>query len=320
MAAVLLVTGLDLVAEPPLLIPYQGRYLDAQGEAATGTVDVTVRIFSQSVGGSPLWTQLVSNVDMYDGAYQFEFGDTNLALVLTNETCWLETEYDSTVMQARQLLVAVPFALHASYVDRLDNPVSDVPAGMIMMWSGALDSVPDGWALCDGSNGTPDLRTTFIMGASSSVAPGTTGGSNSLTLTVDQLPSHTHSASASSAGSHTHGASTGSAGSHTHSASTGSAGSHSHKIYQRTTYGGYRDRTGGHNNDQYGSENDFETRNNPGNHTHTLYVNSGGSHTHTVSLSSSGDHSHTVSVGTTGGTDAIDNRPATILLGYIMKL
>jgi len=44
------------------------------------------------------------------------------------------------------------------------------PIGGIIMWSGAIDSIPDGWALCDGKihNGkqTPDLRGRFIVGYS----------------------------------------------------------------------------------------------------------------------------------------------------------
>jgi len=37
--------------------------------------------------------------------------------------------------------------------------------GMIIMWSGAADALPYGWALCDGTKGTPDLRDRFIVGA-----------------------------------------------------------------------------------------------------------------------------------------------------------
>ena len=40
-----------------------------------------------------------------------------------------------------------------------------VPAGAIVAWSGAIADIPQGWALCDGANGTPDLRDKFIVGA-----------------------------------------------------------------------------------------------------------------------------------------------------------
>lgn len=68
----------------------------------------------------------------------------------------------------------------------------EVPAGVIVMWSGTIDTIPDGWALCDGTNGTPDLTDRFICGVSSGENPGATGGANTYILTVDQLPSHNH--------------------------------------------------------------------------------------------------------------------------------
>lgn len=49
--------------------------------------------------------------------------------------------------------------------------------GMIILWHGTLATVPKGWALCDGSNGTPDLNGRFVMAAGDTHAPNTTGGS-----------------------------------------------------------------------------------------------------------------------------------------------
>ncbi len=43
---------------------------------------------------------------------------------------------------------------------------------MIMLWSGAIVDIPAGWALCDGNNGTPDLRDKFIVGAGATFNPG----------------------------------------------------------------------------------------------------------------------------------------------------
>ncbi|MBA7701435.1 hypothetical protein ES703_110173 [subsurface metagenome] len=51
--------------------------------------------------------------------------------------------------------------------------------GMIMLWAGAIVDIPSGWHLCDGDAGTPDLRHIFVLGASSVVAPGSSGGSAS---------------------------------------------------------------------------------------------------------------------------------------------
>ncbi|CAF1483396.1 unnamed protein product [Adineta ricciae] len=81
-----------------------------------------------------------------------------------------------------------------------------VPPGMIMLWSGSIATVPLGWAVCDGTQGTPDLRDRFVLGSGtgSQYAPTQTGGSSSqtptvtvhdTTLTVAQMPSHSHGGS-----------------------------------------------------------------------------------------------------------------------------
>lgn len=69
-----------------------------------------------------------------------------------------------------------------------------VPAGVIVMWSGSIASIPSGWALCNGLNLTPDLRDRFIVGAGSSYNPTNSGGQNTITLTTNQLPAHSHTA------------------------------------------------------------------------------------------------------------------------------
>jgi microcystin-dependent protein len=62
------------------------------------------------------------------------------------------------------------------------------------MWSGAVNTVPAGWALCDGRPGTPNLSNKFIVSAGSSYSVGTQGGADEVTLRADQsgLPAHTH--------------------------------------------------------------------------------------------------------------------------------
>ena len=54
-----------------------------------------------------------------------------------------------------------------------------IPSGLIAMWHGLLVNVPAGWALCDGTGGTPDLRSSFVKGAAAGVDPGVTGGATS---------------------------------------------------------------------------------------------------------------------------------------------
>ena len=68
-----------------------------------------------------------------------------------------------------------------------------VPIGSILTYKGSLDDIPENWALCDGKNGTPDLRDKFIAGAGSTYALGDTGGENEVRLEADQNVSHYHS-------------------------------------------------------------------------------------------------------------------------------
>jgi len=70
------------------------------------------------------------------------------------------------------------------------NGFGTIPIGGIIMWSGS--SIPDGWALCNGGSGTPDLRNRFIVGSGSGYSTGATGGASSVALTKNQMPSHNH--------------------------------------------------------------------------------------------------------------------------------
>ena len=72
--------------------------------------------------------------------------------------------------------------------------ISAFVSGMIMLWSGSTGNIPTGWVLCDGNNSTPDLRNRFVVGAGNSYSVGDNGGADSVTLSVDQIPSHNHSA------------------------------------------------------------------------------------------------------------------------------
>lgn len=70
------------------------------------------------------------------------------------------------------------------------TPATPTPSGVIVLWSGSIGSIPAGWVLCNGSNGTPDLRDRFVVGAGSTYAVDATGGSANAIVV-----SHTHTAS-----------------------------------------------------------------------------------------------------------------------------
>lgn len=68
----------------------------------------------------------------------------------------------------------------------------NAPIGAIVIWSGTEDTIPEGWSICNGQNGTLDLRDKFVLGAGESHSVGESGGSEEVTLTVGQMPTHRH--------------------------------------------------------------------------------------------------------------------------------
>ena len=84
-----------------------------------------------------------------------------------------------------------------------------IPSGFIGLWSGAANAIPSGWYLCNGSNGTPDLRGKFVVGYDNNDSDfdvNDTGGEKTKLLGTANLPPHTHTAGSLSAtgGNHVH--------------------------------------------------------------------------------------------------------------------
>lgn len=190
-------------------------------------------------------------------------------------------------------------ALHAAPKQYVD---AAFPTGGIIMWSGSIASIPSGWNLCDGTNGTPDLRNRFVVGAGSTYSVGGTGGATTDSITT------------SSNGAHTHTGDTGSTTltesqipSHTHTGTTSTAGNHTHSYTQVQTVGAaYTAGGGAWGNAFTGSTGAAGAHN----HTFTTDATGGGTgHTHTIS--SDGAHTHTATVNTV---------PPYYALAYIMKL
>lgn len=152
-------------------------------------------------------------------------------------------------------------------------------------------------------------RTIRIAAANGSDVA-TTGGSDSVTLAVGNLPSHTHSFSANTSSFDYGTKSTNSTGGHTHTVSgtTSAAGNHAHHLGLLLVNGGdalYGYTTVGNNKTRTldwldRTDNKFPNTNTTGNHTHTWSgtTSNTGAHTHSVGI---GAHTHTVS-GNTGGT------------------
>ena len=189
------------------------------------------------------------------------------------------------------------------------NYSGNVPKGGIIMWSGSTSNIPSGWALCNGANGTPDLRGRFVIGAGGSYNPGNTGGGS--------IPSHSHgvgSLATNSTGSHSHTGTAASAGSHNHSGTTNSAGAHSHTLSMNPESSG-----GSHARGSSYSGGSLITST-AGAHTHSLSIDSSGSHTHSVSVTSAGAHTHTISGSTAAAGSGSEVIAKYYALCYIMRV
>lgn len=162
-----------------------------------------------------------------------------------------------------------------------------LPYGTILMWSGTVASIPVGWNLCDGTNGTPDLRAKFIIGANTD-----TGGV--ATTNITGISTSTGGSKDATLVSHNH--------------STGDPGDFITASVDSLTQGGggsvFTNATG-----------DFSLSGTTP--TAALSYNPGGGLQPTLNLSA-GSHTHTVSTEGASATNA--NLPPFFALAYIMKI
>lgn len=195
------------------------------------------------------------------------------------------------------------------------NEGVSVPVGGIILWSGSVASIPSGWALCDGSSGTPDLRGRFVVGAGGAHSPDDTGGADS----VDISHTHTSGTYATDSDGHTHdvtGTSATGDSDHVHTSGSFAAASDAHT---HTIAGNTRASAAG--------AVFYSTATTTGSDAHTHDVSgssgsAGSEHAHTSGTFATDSDSHTHDVtGTSasGGDTTHDNRPAFYALAYIQR-
>jgi hypothetical protein len=112
---------------------------------------------------------------------------------------WMQTGYSyKFILQTSNAVTLQTLDNLYPILQTASGTAATIPTGLIAIWSGSTGSIPSGWTLCNGSNGTPDLRNSFIIGAGSTYSVGATGGSADA-ITV----SHTHTATVTDPG-HSH--------------------------------------------------------------------------------------------------------------------
>ena len=178
-----------------------------------------------------------------------------------------------------------------AFVQTALGSIVAIPAGLITLWSGSVATIPAGWALCNGSSGTPDLRDRFVVGAGSTYAVAATGGSANAIVV-----------------------------SHTHTGTTGNqSANHSHTFSGTTSY------VGNHAHSQVGV-NELQQFNQGGagwSSGATANTGGAGAHDHTYSgttASNSANHNHGFTTDSAGSSGTNANLPPYYALAYIMKL
>lgn len=153
------------------------------GIVSKGIIVIAGELFSFSGGekkGKIKITEIKKTINAfeftYDEAYKYriaEFSDTE-------GYNWIDfKQVESNLQLTRRL-----------------NEISSIPKGLISMWSGSVDEIPQGWALCNGQNNTPNLQGMFIVGYSTLPGDydtiGKKGGEEKHPLTIEELPDHDH--------------------------------------------------------------------------------------------------------------------------------
>jgi hypothetical protein len=215
----------------------------------------------------------------------------------------------------------VNHAATKNYVDALTlNNL--LPNGSIIMWYGITENIPAGWSVCDGLNGTPDLRDRFIMGAGGQATTGQTGGANGLDVVTNTAGTHQHSGTSDPAGAHNHSGNTGG-----HALNSSEIAGHTHNFSD--LYGlrddanpPVYDRNGNRLQAYTGWGDDGDNDSGSGIFREWQTDSAGDSAPHIHPISDAVDHSHTITIGANGShyhTFSIDNRPKWFALAYIMK-
>ncbi|MFW6129924.1 MAG: phage baseplate protein [Atribacterota bacterium] len=186
----------QVLASTPQQINYQG-ILREEGSPVNGERDFVFKITNKD-GSIEYYSSPRKTLTVENGIFHSTITPTGVNW--ENIEPYIEVNVGKKgelleALEPREKIISSVYALNADKIDGIDSEYM-VPPGFIGMWSGPVNEIPEGWALCDGTNGTPDLSGRFVVGYDSGDTDydtvGNTGGEKMHTLTVSEMPSHTH--------------------------------------------------------------------------------------------------------------------------------
>jgi len=219
---------LQVCAEIPQIITFQGKVTDNSGNLLNGSYDLTFRIYEAALGGTALWQESHLATQVTKGIFAVPLGVTTPFSLLFDKQYWVSVEVGNDgEMSPRQRLTASPYSLRSATAELADeathsatadtalnagaldgrpfNQLGFAPIGAIIAWVKDIPGVPglpENFAECNGQvlndpespldgQTIPDLNgeNRFLRGNATS---GGTGGEEKVTLTVDQMPEHSH--------------------------------------------------------------------------------------------------------------------------------
>lgn len=190
-----IVIGLALatttLAQAPQQMSYQAVIRNTSNTLITSaSVGMRISVLQGSSTGTAVYVETQTPATNANGLATLSIGGGTVITGTFSAINWatgpyfLKTETDPTggtsynITGTTQLL-SVPYALYAA-----QSGGNTIPSGLIVMWSGLITNIPSGWALCNGTSGTPNLTNKFIYGVSSAQNPGATGGDTTHSFSV----------------------------------------------------------------------------------------------------------------------------------------